>query len=65
MVQLAMSFIEKLPTEEQRLSLIKTIRDVCEKKIYLEVRVKTHLNLSCPGRIRQMLFVVGQAEWER
>jgi 26S proteasome regulatory subunit N5 len=37
MVQLSMSFIDKLPTEEQRLSLIRTIRDVCEKKIYLEV----------------------------
>lgn len=37
MVQLCMSFIDKLPTEEQRVALITTIKDVCEKKIFLEV----------------------------
>lgn len=37
MVQLAMSYIDKLPTEDSKLKLIKTIKDVCEKKIFLEV----------------------------
>lgn len=37
LVQRSMSYIDKLPTEEQRLVLIQTIKDVCEKKIFLEV----------------------------
>lgn len=37
MVQTAMSFIEKMPTEEHKLKLITSVKDVCEKKIYLEV----------------------------
>lgn len=37
MIQLCMSFIDKLPTEEQRIALITTLKDVTEKKIFLEV----------------------------
>jgi len=37
MVHLAMSYIEKLPTEQQKTALIETIKEVCEKKIFLEV----------------------------
>lgn len=37
LVQLSMSFIGKLTKEEDRINLIKTIKDVCEKKIFLEV----------------------------
>jgi len=37
MVHLAMSYIEKLQTEQQKIALIETIKEVCEKKIFLEV----------------------------
>lgn len=39
MVQLCMSFIDKLPTEEQRIALISTLKEVTEKKIFLEVKI--------------------------
>ena len=37
MIQLCMSFIDKLPTEAQRIALITTLKEVTEKKIFLEV----------------------------
>lgn len=45
MVQLSMSFIEKMPTEELKIQLITTIKDVCEKKIFLEVRLISIISL--------------------
>jgi len=37
MVQLSMSYIDKLPNDEEKIKLIQTLKDVCEKKIFLEV----------------------------
>jgi hypothetical protein len=37
MVQRCMKFIPQLPTKEQQIELIKTIKEVTEKKIFLEV----------------------------
>ncbi len=37
MVQRCMSFIDKMPTEDHKACYVQNIKDVCEKKIYLEV----------------------------
>jgi hypothetical protein len=37
MARLAMTFIEKLEDEAKKLKVIETMKDVCSKKIYLEV----------------------------
>ena len=37
MVKMSFSYIDKIDNIETRLEHIKTIKDVCEKKIFLEV----------------------------
>lgn len=37
MVKLGMTFIEKMPDLDTKLALIQTLKEVCDKKIYLEV----------------------------
>lgn len=37
MIQLCMKFIDQLPSMNQKLTLIHTIKEVTEKKIFLEV----------------------------
>ena len=37
MVELCMTYIEKLTNLEFKLELINTLKEVCDKKIYLEV----------------------------
>jgi len=37
MVQLSMTYIEKIDDLEIKMTHIKTIKDVCDKKIFLEV----------------------------
>lgn len=37
MVQRCMSFIDKMPTEDHKACYIENRKEVCEKKIYLEV----------------------------
>jgi 26S proteasome regulatory subunit N5 len=39
MIQLAMKFIPQLPTKEQQINLILAIKEVTEKKIFLEVNI--------------------------
>lgn len=48
MVRLAMTFIDKIEPEEEKLNYIRTMKDVCDKKIYLEVNIHilTDLNLN-------------------
>ena len=42
MVKVSFSYINKIDDDGTRLELIRTIKDVCEKKIFLEV---SYLNL--------------------
>jgi len=37
MIQLAVTFIEKMPTREEKFNLIQTIREATEGKIFVEV----------------------------
>jgi hypothetical protein len=39
MARLAMTFIDKIEDETVKINFIKAMKDVCEKKIYLEVRI--------------------------
>lgn len=43
MVQLCLTFVERLPTEEHKCSFINAVKDVCEKKIFLEVILRVIL----------------------
>jgi hypothetical protein len=46
MVKVSFSFIDKIEDSETRLTHIKTIKDVCEKKIFLEVYIHLSINLT-------------------
>lgn len=39
MVRKAMTFIDKIPDKEDKMKYVKCLRDVTEKKIYLEVNI--------------------------
>lgn len=57
MVRLAMTFIEKIEAEEAKMTYIKTMKDVCEKKIYLEV---SHLGLTAANLPSNTLHILTQ-----
>lgn len=43
MVKLAMTFIDKIEDEDVKMGFIQAMKDVCEKKIYLEVSFNLYL----------------------
>lgn len=37
MVRMAMGFIDQIADKDQKINYVRCLREVCEKKIYLEV----------------------------
>ncbi len=64
MVKMSFSYIEKIEDMEIRLEHIKAIKDVCEKKIFLEVAFSDDL-VKFKGRIRAVCIITGEAQRNR
>lgn len=51
-----MTYIPLIEDIKSKLGLINAIKEVCEKKIYLEVQINYNILI---GRVRSLYFIVG------
>lgn len=64
MVKISFAYIDKIEDIKTRLEHIKTIKDVCEKKIFLEVNhhIFISINYNILGRICEMCTPFSQTQ---